>query len=149
MCLDRILTEYASRNGLGVIEPGPDGHYALIFDSRYKVRLSAEGPGTAVISARVGRLADEPGASGEKLDHMLCLATARMRTAAEVLTVSADRRQLLLFRRFATDIPPHAVEAVLTAFVNGLAFWRRAHASGPARSAASPPPPAMHHRMVR
>lgn len=145
MSLDSVIAEYASRNRLGPLAPRPDGSYALVFDERYKVRLTAEGTHAAVIHGRIGDLPAATGELRDKLDALLNLATARMRAASEIVTVTEDAKELILFRRFSTTLAPHAVEAVLTAFVNSLAYWQRVH-SATARPAMAAGPMGMLHR---
>lgn len=148
MSLGKVLAEYVSRNGLDGIEPRTDGGYLLIVDDRYKVRFVAEGANVAMITSRIGSLPTDAYGRDNLVTRLLGIASARIRRAAEILTVTEDERDLLLFRRFPTDVLPSGFEAILSAFINELAFWQRT-CSGETSRSAMPLPSMMHSRVFR
>ncbi|MBW7849339.1 MAG: type III secretion system chaperone [Rhodospirillales bacterium] len=138
MSLARVLSEFASRNGIEGIPPRPDGSFLLVFDDRYKVRFRGDGSNAAIIHARIGVLPTDGRERAEAVQTLLGTATARMRKAPDIVALSEDEREVTLFRRFATDVSPSAFETLLSEFVNALAFWQRAYSSGATRPAVPP-----------
>lgn len=125
MSIERLLSTFAAKNGLTPPTARPDGSYVLVFDGRYKLAFVAEGSSSAVVRSPAGELPVDGVERREALDRLLDAATARMSKGGEILTVEEGERRLFLYRRFVTDIQPHVFEALLTSFVNSLAFWRR------------------------
>lgn len=148
MSLQGVLEAYASRSGLEAVTPKPDGSYVLVFDERFKVRLIPEGTAAARLQSRIAPLPADDRERLEFLDRLLNAATGRMRASPEILTATEDEGALILFRRIATGLSPHAFEAVLTSFINSLAFWQRQAAAASQGPTAAPLPmmPMMMHR---
>jgi hypothetical protein len=120
---DDLLARLGERWGLLATNVNGRDLYQLEIDGRFDVALFQTG-GTVMIEASLGPLPSGDDRAWDRLLELLGTYLGELRTREEVLSLTLDSRDLILFRRLSrSGLTLDRLEVALEAFVNQLELW--------------------------